>query len=100
MCLKLLRDSPGLTNADLARLFEVSPQTMNATMKALRSSQLIKRPEAAAKGRTLPAEVTAAGRRLLEAIDPAARNAEATVLSALTAADQRSFRLMLRAIAG
>jgi len=100
VCLKLLRDTPGLTNADLARLFEVSPQTMNATMKALQSSDLIKRPAAAAQGRTLPAEITTAGRKLLEAIDPAARNAEATVLSALTAADQRRFKLMLDAIAG
>jgi DNA-binding MarR family transcriptional regulator len=100
VCLKLLRDTPGLSNADLARLFEVSPQTMNATLKALQSSQLVKRPIAAAQGRTLPTEITAAGRKLLDAIEPAARHAEATVLAPLPAADRRRFKHMLEAIAG
>lgn len=100
VCLKLLRDTPGLSNADLARLFEVSPQTMNATIKDLQSSQLVKRPASAAQGRTLPAEITTAGRRLLDAIEPAARHAEATVLAALPAADRQRFKRMLDAIAG
>ncbi|MEZ0052611.1 DNA-binding MarR family transcriptional regulator [Mycobacterium sp. MAA66] len=100
VCLKLLRDTPGLTNADLARLFEVSPQTMNATLKALQSSQLVERPASAAQGRTLPTEITTAGRRLLDAIEPAALHAEATVLAALPAADRQRFKHMLDAIAG
>ncbi len=100
VCLKLLRDTPGLSNADLARLFEVSPQTMNATLKALESSRLVQRPAAASQGRTLPTEITTAGRKLLDSIEPAARNAEATVLAALPAADRRRFRAMLQAVAG
>lgn len=100
VCLKLLRDTPGLSNADLARLFEVSPQTMNATLKALQSSQLVQRPITAAQGRTLPAEITTAGRKLLDAIEPAARHAEATVLAALPVGDRRRFKHMLEAIAG
>jgi DNA-binding MarR family transcriptional regulator len=100
VCLKLLRDTPGLSNADLARLFEVSPQTMNATLKALQSSHLIQRPATAPQGRTLPTQITTAGRKLLDSVEPAARNAEATVLAALPAADRRRFRAMLQAVAG
>ena len=100
VCLKLLRDTPGLTNADLARLFEISPQTMNATLKALQSSQLVNRPVSAARGRTLPAEVTTAGRRLLDTVEPAALHAEASVLAALPTADRERFKRMLSAIAG
>ncbi|GAS99782.1 hypothetical transcriptional regulatory protein [Mycolicibacterium canariasense] len=100
VCLRVLRETPGLTNAELARIFEVTPQTMNTTLAALESAGLVHRPAKAARGRSLPCQVTAAAQRLLDDSMPAVRAAEAKVLAALDTSQRREFRRMLAAIAG
>lgn len=99
VCLRILQETPGLSNADLARMFEVTPQTMNSTLSTLQAESLISRPLKAVRGRSLPATITPAAGRLLRDSARAVRDAESRVLGALDSAERREFRRMLALVA-
>ncbi|MEV5709220.1 MarR family transcriptional regulator [Actinoallomurus sp. NPDC052274] len=65
VCLELLDQRPGLSNAELARGAFVSRQSMNVVLRGLEEGGLVERPAQAAHGRALPVRLTAEGRERL-----------------------------------
>ncbi|WP_422748319.1 MarR family winged helix-turn-helix transcriptional regulator [Mycobacterium sp. WMMD1722] len=99
ICMRVLAASPGRTNASLARDVNVSPQAMNTVVRSLQERGLVSRPATVTAGRSLPAELTRAGRDALAEIDAGVRAAEQKVLADLTAEQRREFRRLLVAVA-
>jgi len=98
LCLRMLSQLPGQSNAQLARVAVVSPQAMNKVIRELQSRGLVTRPATASSGRSLPAELTREGKALLERIDPRMAEAERRVLANLTERDGTEFRRLLAAV--
>src|SRR5690242_8764158 len=65
-CMRILARWPGRSNAELARDVSVSPQAMNMVVRGLQDRGLVTRPESVTSGRSRPAELTRAGRDLLD----------------------------------
>ncbi|WP_099020466.1 MarR family winged helix-turn-helix transcriptional regulator [Mycolicibacterium palauense] len=98
ICLRMVSQSPGKTNAELARDAGVSPQAMNTVLRGLVRRGLVSRPDTVASGRSLPAKLTGRGAALLTDIDSGTPQAEERVLSVLDAQDRRDFRRILTAL--
>lgn len=64
--LTLLRETPGLSNADLARLAFVKPQTMFSILQGLARDSLVSRADDPDHGRLIRTELTPKGRQALE----------------------------------
>ncbi|MDQ1595934.1 MAG: hypothetical protein QOH40_2490 [Arthrobacter pascens] len=96
-CLELLAQRPGLSGSDLARGAFVSRQSMNVLLQALERDGLVSRPEQATAGRTLPVELTPAGRERLKAASAAARSVEEKMRQGLESNDQTQLRRLLTA---
>ncbi|MEU6455095.1 MarR family transcriptional regulator [Streptomyces sp. NPDC047065] len=94
-CLELLAQRPGLSNSELARGTFVTRQSMNVLLQALERQGLVVRAAQAPVGRALPTELTAAGRRQLQAASAAVRRVEQDMLANLNAADQDQMRRLL-----
>lgn len=101
-CLELLAQRPGLTNSELARGTFVTRQSMNVLLQTLERDGYVTRPPEAAVGKTLPAQLTARGRKSLEAASAAVRSVELRMLSELTDAQREAalhaLRTMVRAL--
>jgi DNA-binding MarR family transcriptional regulator len=69
--LAVLGARPGLSNAQLARRALVTPQSMIEILAKLERRELVARHEDPAHRRILRAQLTAQGRKLLSAADPA-----------------------------
>ncbi|MEV7806962.1 MarR family transcriptional regulator [Microbispora sp. NPDC088329] len=67
VCLELLDQRPGLSNAELARGAFVTRQSMNVLLRNLEDAGLVERPASAPQGRALPTTLTAQGRARLAA---------------------------------
>jgi DNA-binding MarR family transcriptional regulator len=65
--LNMLEAQPGLSNADLARLTFVKPQTMIGLLQGLETAGLVVRRKDPDHGRILQAALTDAGRRTVKA---------------------------------
>ncbi|MFI5779515.1 MarR family winged helix-turn-helix transcriptional regulator [Nocardia sp. NPDC051570] len=98
VCVRMLAQSPGLSNAQLARDANVSPQAMNKVIRELQERGLVTRPATVPSGRSLPATLTREGLTLLERLDPKVVEAERRVLAKLSEQDRREFRRLLAAI--
>ncbi len=98
ICLRMLAQAPGTSNAELARTISVSRQAMNLVLRGLQDRGLVTRPPTADKGRARPAELTAAGSKLLRRTDSGVRVAEDRVLSRLADDDRAQFRRILAAL--
>lgn len=98
ICLRMLSHSPGASNAELARNISVSRQAMNLVLRGLQDRGLVRRPPTAEKGRARPAELTAAGSKLLGRTDSGVRAAEERILATLSEADRAQFRRILAAL--
>jgi DNA-binding MarR family transcriptional regulator len=96
--MRLLSQSPGRSNAQLARDATVSPQAMNKVIRELQDRGLVTRPTSVPTGRSLPATLTREGLALLERLDPLVLAAESHVLAKLSAEDRREFRRLLAAV--
>jgi DNA-binding MarR family transcriptional regulator len=99
VCLRLLNQSPGSSNAELARALQVTPQTMNTTLNRLQTNGLVQRPESVDSGRARPATLSAKGSRLLDQVADAVQAAEDRVLVHLSATERRELRRLLAAAA-
>ncbi|ADD41769.1 MarR family winged helix-turn-helix transcriptional regulator [Stackebrandtia nassauensis] len=66
-CLELLAETPGLSNAELARGAFVTRQAMNTVLRGLLAAGHVDRPAEAEYGRARPARLTDAGEALLAA---------------------------------
>src|SRR5829696_7662130 len=69
--LSILRDRPGLSNAQLARRTYVTPQSMNEVLLSLEADGLIVRSPAANHGRVVEVALSERGNEVLAACDRA-----------------------------
>jgi DNA-binding MarR family transcriptional regulator len=81
--LSILRDRPGLSNAQLARRSYVTPQSMNEVLRALEGDDLIVRSPAAHHGRVVEVTLSARGHEILAACDRAVIHMENAMLADL-----------------
>lgn len=95
--LSVLRERSGLSNAQLARRSLITPQAMNEVLGRLEERGLVVRRDDAARGRVRPAELTAAGARLLAAAHRATDTVERKMLGELPAADRTRLAALLAA---
>jgi DNA-binding MarR family transcriptional regulator len=95
-CLELLAQRPGLSNSELARGAFVTRQSMNVLLQALQRDGLVTRPQQAVAGRTLPAELTAAGRRQVTTASAAVRAVEDRMVGDLDPGERDQLVRLLR----
>ena len=100
MALSLASHSGKRSTADLARRFQITPQSMNEVVAALEAKELITRRESPDHRRILHVRLTAAGTRLLQKCDLEIDTIERNVFRGFTTAEVVEFREMLtRALA-
>jgi DNA-binding MarR family transcriptional regulator len=95
--LSILRDRPGLSNAQLARRSYVTPQSMNEVLAALEADGLIVRSPAADHGRKVEVALSAHGSEVLTACDRAVTHMENAMLADL---DEAGRKQLLEALVG
>jgi DNA-binding MarR family transcriptional regulator len=98
VCMRILSAHPGLSNAELARVSNVSPQAMNNVLRHLQAMGLVTRPASVSSGRSLPAQLAGQGKALLKRAEAAAAATEDKVLAKLTATQRRQLKRMLATI--
>jgi DNA-binding MarR family transcriptional regulator len=81
--LSIIRDRPGLSNAQLARRSYVTPQSMNEVLAALEADGLIVRSPAAHHGRVVEVALSDRGREVLAACDRSITHMENAMLADL-----------------
>lgn len=92
-----LRTAPGISNAELARVSDVTPQFTNTVLHRLQKLGLVSRPETALHGRSLPIRLTQHGTELVARAETAVRAVEDRILGTLTPAERQLFERMLTA---
>jgi DNA-binding MarR family transcriptional regulator len=98
ICMRILSRVPDRSNAELARDTNVSPQAMNMVLRGLEERGLVTRPTSVSSGRSLPAQLTSAGKDLLKRTDAGVRAAEGRVMAELTSEQRREFKQILMSI--
>ncbi len=97
--LSVLAARPGLSNAQLARRALVAPPSMIEVLAKLERRGLLRREADPAHARIRPATLTAAGRELLRAADPAVRALEDRILDGVPDSERAlAGRVMLLAM--
>ncbi len=86
-----------LSTSQLARRAFMTPQSMSEVIHALERKGLIERNPHPNHRRTLPAALTARGRRVLAACDETVSDFEDAMLDGFSEADRATFRDMLKA---
>ena len=97
--LAALMESPGMSNAALARFAFITPQSMNETLKQLESAGLVERQPNPGHGRILDARLTPQGERTIRTMDRDVAEIEARMLRGLSANERRTLDNALRRIA-
>ena len=95
VCMRVLRRTPGQSNAELSRATYVSPQSMHVVLQALEDAELLERPAEVEFGRARPARLTRRGLALLTRAENAVRAAEERFLSRLSPRRQTEFKRAL-----
>ena len=95
----LSRHGAPLSTSQLARRAFMTPQSMSEVIHALERKGLIKRNPDPNHRRTLPATLTAKGRRVLTACDASVCEFEDAMLDGFSEADRATFRDMIKAAA-
>ena len=85
------------SNAELARLHSVTPQSMVEILSSLERRGLISRSAKPDRGRAMPAELTKEGHSQLLSVHLAMRQVEQRLLNSLSAADISRLRKLLEA---
>jgi len=93
----LSRHGAPLSTSQLARRAFMTPQSMSEVIHALERKGLIKRNPHPNHRRTLPATLTAKGRRVLAACEEAASDFEGTMLEGFSDSDREKFLEMIKA---
>jgi DNA-binding MarR family transcriptional regulator len=88
-----------VSSAELARILEVTPQTMNAVVHQLLGRSLLRREKAAGRGKALMLRLSAQGRRRLDAATKSVRAVERAALGARSASEQRLIKRWLSELA-
>ena len=84
----ILKRSPGLSNAELARILSVTPQAMGEKMAELEAAGYLVRRHHAGGGRKLVAELTPAGLHKIASCRAVLANIENQMLSTFSAAER------------
>jgi DNA-binding MarR family transcriptional regulator len=85
------------SNAELARLHSVTPQSMVEILASLERRGLISRSPKPEGGRAMPAELTSAGHAQLLSVHLAMRQVEQRILNSLSKTDVAQLRKLLQA---
>lgn len=85
------------SNAELARIHSVTPQTMIEILRALERRHLISRTASPEGGRSMPAELTREGQSTVLAVHRVMRSVENRLLNALSPEDVPRLRHLLEA---
>lgn len=88
-CLELLGQRPGLSGSELARATFVTRQSMSLVLQGLERRGLLTRPDVPDRGKALPTQLTAAGRRQLRTASEAVRAVELRMLAVLPPGAER-----------
>lgn len=91
-----LRQSPGLSNAELARASYMAPQSMVELVTGLEQAGLVVRHLHPAGGRVLQAELTPAGADRQQACHAAMIEVETRLLADLSLDERQQFRSLLK----
>lgn len=94
--LLMLECNPGSSSAQLARLVNVTPQSMGVIMNKLEERGLVTREPAEIHSRVLATTLTRDGRQVMEAADEAARKVEVGLRDAFTESEVEQFRDLLQ----
>lgn len=97
--LTMLVAYPGISNADVARLSMLTPQTVSVIVANLERSGAIERRPHAIHGRIQHIDVTHAGKALLKSCRERVREIERQLLSGLSADEERVIRRWLVSVA-
>lgn len=89
--MSVLRNRPGLSNAQLARRSFVTPQAMNEVIVSLEESGMVKRQVDRNHRRVLQASITARGRRIFDRVDAEIGELEEQMLASVNDADRAQF---------
>lgn len=95
--LSVLEATPRLSNAQLARRALITPQSMIEILGGLERRHLVTRRIDPDHGRILRAELTAAGRRLLAAANPAIAGLQDEIFAGVPAEARRAATIAMRA---
>ncbi|WP_094289842.1 MarR family winged helix-turn-helix transcriptional regulator [Mycobacterium lehmannii] len=95
LCMRLLSQSPSMSNAQLARGMKVSPQAMNRVVRGLQKRSLVARAAVVPSGRSQPIELSFKGAELLKRTDSGVRAAESRVLAEFGEQDRRDLLKLL-----
>lgn len=98
-CLEVLRQKPGLSNAELARATFVTRQSMNLVLRGLQDRELVTRADQADRGRARPSALTPAGQALVVTASAVVAVVERQLFSVLTATEQGRLRQDLAKVA-
>ena len=90
--LSILRDRPGLSNAQMARRSYVTPQSMNEVLASLEADGLIVRAPAANDGRVVEVALSDRGHEVLAACDRAVTHMENAMLADLDDGERTQLR--------
>ena len=93
--LSVLAREPGMSGADLARACNTTPQAMNGVIATLERDGLVARTPHPTHGRILQVELTAEGRRRLDAATPAVRALERAIEAGHDRADLETVKRWL-----
>lgn len=97
--LRLLREHPGASGAEIARFAKITPQAVATMLQRLEKAQLITR-QAATSGRVVETYVTAQGEELLQKGDRVAAQLESQIFADFSAEEQARFNeYLLRCVA-
>jgi DNA-binding MarR family transcriptional regulator len=99
VCMRLLRATPGMSNAEMARATGVSAQAMNIVLRKLECVGAVCRPTSAPVGRAMPAQLTAGGKALLTRADIVVMAAEGQLLCSLIDVDVDELKQLLAGLA-
>lgn len=83
------------STAELARRFDIAPQSMTEVISSLEKMNLIARSKSAEHGRILNIRLTAAGARILEKCDRAVDRLERDAFAGFSAEELAAFRTFL-----
>lgn len=94
-CLELLQHRPGMSSSELARGAFVTRQSMNVVLQTLERDGLVVRAETASVGRSLPTELTDAGRERLSRASAVVRAVEEAAQAGLERAEVEQLQRLL-----
>jgi DNA-binding MarR family transcriptional regulator len=84
MCLRMVSQSPEISNAQLARHFDVSPQAMNKLVRNLERRGLLTRPTTPVSGAARPTKLTNDGLKVLKRCDYCVHEDERRLLASVS----------------